>query len=208
MMQEKTRKKKLIIGISGASGIIYGIRLLEMLSKFATLETHLVVSQAAQLTRHYETTLTKEALYDLADYHYSICDLGANIASGSFRTDGMIIAPCSMNTLAEIANGITQNLLTRAADVILKERKRLVLLTRESPLHLIHLENMCKVTQLGAIIAPPVPAFYNHPETIDDIINHTIGRALDLFDIHHPIVKRWQTSSKENHDKISAESFE
>ncbi len=198
-------KRKLIIGISGASGIIYGIRLLEILKTIPDIESHLIVSKAAQLTRQHETALSRDDLFKLADFHYAINDLAATISSGSFRTDGMVIAPCSMNTLAEIANGITQNLLSRAADVILKERKRLVLLPRESPLHGGHLENMCKVTQLGAIIAPPMPAFYNHPKNVDDIINHSIGRVLDLFDIDSKIVKRWQPhplQKENNHDDL------
>ncbi len=181
----------MIIGISGASGIIYGIRLLELLAK-TDYETHLIVSKAAQQTRAFETTLSANQLSALATASYSINDIAAPLASGSFKTTGMIIAPCSMRTLASIACGTTSNLLTRAADVVLKERRRLVLLVRETPLHLGHIENMKKVTEMGAIVAPPVPAFYNHPQSVDDIVTHSIGRTLDLFDIDIDVVKRWK----------------
>lgn len=183
-------KPRLIVGISGASGIIYGIRLLEIL-RTLPIETHLVVSKSAQLTREYETDLTVADLKGLADVYHPINDIGANIASGSFKTMGMIVAPCSMKTLAEIAHGISTNLIGRAADVMLKDRRKLVLMTRESPLHLGHLQNMVSVTQQGGIICPVMPAFYNAPKTIDDIINHSVGRALDLFEIDAGIVKRW-----------------
>lgn len=185
------KKKRIIVGISGASGIIYGIRLLELLAK-TDYETHLIVSKAAQQTRAYETNLTANDLFGLADVSYSLEDIAAAISSGSYKTEGMIIAPCSMRTLASIACGLTSNLLTRAADVVLKERRKLVLLTRETPLHLGHIENMKKATEMGAIIAPPVPAFYNKPQTIDDIVNHSVGRVLDLFDIDTDVVKRWK----------------
>lgn len=184
------QKSRLIIGISGASGIIYGIRLLEML-KNADIETHLVISKSAETTRALESDLTSKALRALADVDYSVGDMAAAIASGSFQTMGMIIAPCSMRTLAEIASGVTSNLLTRAADVVLKERRRLVLMVRESPLHAGHLENMLKVTQLGGIIAPPVPAFYIKPESIEDMVNHSVARVLDLFGIEVDGIKRW-----------------
>jgi 4-hydroxy-3-polyprenylbenzoate decarboxylase len=196
-MSHLKEKKPLIIGITGASGFIYGVRLLRILHEIPCIETHLIISKAAQWTRHYETDVTVEDLHQLADVVHPISDLAACLSSGSFRSHGMIIAPCSMNTLAEIAHGITPNLIARAADVILKERKRLVLMVRESPLHLVHLENMCKVTQLGAIIAPPMPAFYQKPQTIDDIIDHSVGRVLDLFDIDSNIVKRWNPMKKE-----------
>ena len=186
---EKT--SRIIVGISGASGIIYGIRLLELLKKLP-IETHLIVSKSAQLTREYETDLTVSELKELADVYHPWNDIGANIASGSFKTLGMIIAPCSMKTLAEIAHGLSTNLIGRAADVILKDRRKLVLMTRESPLHLGHLQNMVSVTQQGAIVCPVMPAFYNKPETIDDIINHSVGRALDLFDLDVGVVKRWE----------------
>jgi flavin prenyltransferase len=183
-------QQRLIVGITGASGIIYGIRLLEMLTELK-VERHLVVSKGAELTRNYESSLSAKELQSLASVSYSYQNIGAAIASGSFKTDGMIIAPCSMKTLAEIATGITTNLISRAADVVLKERRRLVLMVREAPLHSIHLEHMLKLSQLGAIIVPPVPAFYTHPKSIDDIVNHTVGRALDLFDYDVTQIKRW-----------------
>lgn len=189
-------KKRIIIGISGASGIIYGIRLLEIL-KSTDIETHLVVSKSAELTRSLELPLTSQAVRDLADVSYGISDLAAPISSGSYKTLGMIIAPCSMKTLAEIANGISSSLMSRAADVVLKEQRRLVLMVRESPLHAMHLENMLKVTRLGGVIAPPVPAFYNHPQTIEDMINHSVGRVLDLFDIEVNLVQRWGETHEE-----------
>ncbi|WP_367605753.1 UbiX family flavin prenyltransferase [Legionella sp. W05-934-2] len=185
-----TKPKRLIIGISGASGIQYGIRLLEILKKEA-IETHLIVSKAAQQVRHHECDLSAEALHELADKHYKFEDIACAVASGSYHTLGMVVAPCSMHTLAEIAHGLGSNALTRAADVILKERRKLVLMTRESPLTAAHIENMLKVTQMGGIIAPPAPAFYNKPQSLDDIINHSVGRVLDLFDIDANIVKRW-----------------
>jgi 4-hydroxy-3-polyprenylbenzoate decarboxylase len=184
------KKTRLIIGITGASGIIYGIRLLEVLKK-TPIETHLIVSKAAQQTRAFETNLSAEALYALADYHYPINDIGANLSSGSYKTLGMIIAPCSVKSLADIACGMTSNLITRAADVILKERRKLVLMVRETPLHLGHIRNMAVVTEMGGIIAPPMPAFYNQPTTIDDLVNHSVGRALDLFDLELGLVHRW-----------------
>lgn len=183
-------KQRIIIGISGASGIIYGIRLLELL-KTTGFETHLVVSKSAEIARATETDISAQQLRDLAHTTYSVNDLSAAIASGSFKTLGMIVAPCSIRSLSEIASGVTSNLLTRAADVTLKERRRLVLLLRETPLHAGHLKSMLSVTESGGIIAPPVPAFYNRPETIDDIVNHTVGRILDLFDIDVGCVKRW-----------------
>src|ERR1700685_845107 len=180
--QDLRMKRRLIVGISGATGIVYGIRLLDALRE-AGIESHLVVTKAAEITRSYETDLSSRNLRDLADVSYPIGDVGAAIASGSFRTMGMIIAPCSVKTMSELANGITGNLLTRAGDVVLKERRRLVLLLRESPLTAIHIRNMLALTKSGAIIAPPVPAFYTRPQTLDDMVRHTIGRALDLFDI-------------------------
>jgi len=185
------KTKRLIIGISGASGIQYGIRLLEVL-KSTSIETHLIVTKAAQQVRHYETELSNDELISLADKSYNIDDIACALASGSYQTMGMIVAPCSMHSLAEIANGMANNALTRAADVILKERRKLVLMARETPLNQAHLENMLKVTQMGGIIAPPVTAFYNKPQTIDDIVNHSVGRVLDLFDIDTDLVKRWK----------------
>jgi len=183
-------KRRLIVGISGASGAIYGIRLLEVLQG-SNIETHLVMSRSATLTIAHEVNRSIKELKALATVAYNTCDLGASISSGSFRTMGMIVAPCSMKSLSDIAYGNTSNLLTRAADVALKERRRLVLMVRETPLHLGHLRAMSRVTENGAIVMPPVPAFYNHPKTIDDLVNHTVGRALDLFDEEAGLVRRW-----------------
>lgn len=188
--------QRIIIGISGSSGIIYGIRMLQVLQRLP-IETHLVVSKAAHLTLAYESEISLEELQAMADVNYHINDLAADIASGSFLTEGMIVAPCSMRSLAEIANAMTSNLLTRAADVVLKERKRLVLMLRESPYNLAHIENMQKVNAMGGIIAPPVPAFYNRPQTIDDLVLHSVGRVLDLFGIAHNCVKRWNEAKLE-----------
>lgn len=182
--------QRLIVGISGATGIIYGARLLELL-KETGIETHLVVSRAADLTRAHELELSAAALRGLASVSYGANDVGAALSSGSFRTAGMVILPCSMRTLAEIATGVTSTLLTRAADVVLKERRRLVLLVRETPLHAIHLRNMLTVTECGAIVMPPVPAFYTRPQTIDDMVTDTVCRVLDLFDIDVGRTKRW-----------------
>lgn len=184
--------QRLIIGITGASGISYGIRLLEVLKTFPNVETHLIVSKAAEQTRHYETDLSASALTELADVHYHNHDIAAALASGSFRTDAMVIIPCSMKTLAEIAHGFSQTLISRTADVMLKERRKLIVVPRETPLHLVHLENMVKITQLGAIVAPAMPAFYNRPQSIDDILNHTVGRVLDLLNLEWDQVVRWQ----------------
>lgn len=184
-------KSRIIIGITGSSGIIYGIRLLEELKKIE-IETHLVVTKAGHLTRSYETKLSSKELLAKADFHYPCKDITAPLASGSYKTMGMIIAPCSMKTLGEIANSVPSNLLTRAADVVLKERRRLVLLTRETPLHLQHIQNMLQVTQMGGIIFPPNPAFYQNPQTIEDVVNDSVGRVLDLFDLDNTLVKRWK----------------
>jgi len=187
----KRLPKRLIVGISGASGIIYGVRLLQAL-KTLPVETHLVMTRTAEVTLAHETKMKVADVRRLADVAYPISDLAAAISSGSFRTIGMIVAPCSMRSLGEIAHGITSNLLTRAADVILKERRRLVLVARETPLHTIHLRNLVTVSELGAIVAPPMPAFYNKPKTLDDVIDHTVGRILDLFDLDTGKVKRWR----------------
>lgn len=193
--------KRLVIGISGATGIIYGIRLLELLKK-TDIETHLIVSKAGHQTRSYETTLSASSLIELADFNYNNADIAASIASGSFKTIGMIIAPCSMRTLADIACGTTSSLMSRAADVVLKERRKLVIMARESPLNLTHIDNMRKITEMGGIIAPATPAFYTQPRSIDDLINHSIGRILDLFDIDLDIVTRWEnTPPSKNEDE-------
>ena len=186
---------RLIIGISGASGIIYGLRILEILKNLKDdkrPELHLVMSRSAEVTLAYETKMKTSEVHELAAIVHANKDISATIASGSFKTDGMIIAPCSMKTLAEIASGVTSNLLSRAADVTLKERRRLVCLTRETPLHSGHLKNMLALSEIGGIVAPPVPAFYTKPKTIDDIVEHTAGRVLDLFDIEAGLVKRWK----------------
>ncbi|MEE8248010.1 MAG: UbiX family flavin prenyltransferase [Alphaproteobacteria bacterium] len=182
--------QRLVIGISGASGVVYGVRLLEVLQGTA-FESHLVMSKAAELTLAYETSHKVAEVKALADVVYANQDVGAAIASGSFKTAGMIVAPCSIRSLSEIAHGITSSLLTRAADVALKERRRLALLVRESPLHTGHLRTMTAASELGAVIVPPVPAFYANPRTLEDIIDHTIGRVLDLFDIDAGLVRRW-----------------
>lgn len=184
--------KKIIIGMSGASGLIYGIRLLEVLKADPQVETHLVMTASARLNISLETDWQADAVIALADQVHSVKDLAASIASGSFRTDGMVVAPCSMKTLSAIVNSYADNLLTRAADVMLKERRRLVLMPRETPLHAGHCELLLKACQIGAIIAPPMPALYARPKTIDDMINHNVGRVLDLFDIESGLVKRWQ----------------
>jgi flavin prenyltransferase len=182
---------QLIVGISGASGTIYGVRILEMLSK-AEIETHLIMSKSAEMTLAYETDFKPKDVRALASVHYSINDVSAAISSGSFPTMGMIVAPCSIRTMSEIATGVTATLLSRAADVVLKEKRRLVLAIRETPLHAGHLRNMTLLAEIGAVVAPIVPAFYNRPRTVDDIVNHTCGRILDLFGIDTGLVKRWK----------------
>jgi flavin prenyltransferase len=182
---------RLIVGISGASGTIYGVRLLELLRK-AEVETHLVMSRSAEMTLAYETDIKPKDVRALASVHYAVTDIGAAISSGSFPTMGMIIAPCSIRTMSEIASGVTASLLSRAADVVLKEKRRLVLAIRETPLHVGHLRSMTVLAEIGAVIAPIVPAFYNRPRSVDDIVNHTCGRLLDLFGIDTGTVKRWK----------------
>lgn len=186
--------KKIIIGMSGASGVIYGIRLLELLRELDEVESHLVLSTAAATTIGLETEHSPEQVMALADVVYRFRDIAAAIASGSFKTDGMIVAPCSMKTLAGIANSFSDNLLLRAADVALKDRRRLILVARETPLHLGHLRLMTQVTEMGAIVAPPMPAYYHKPKAIDDIVNQTVNRVLDLADIELPqdLFTRWQ----------------
>ncbi|MBN2402611.1 MAG: UbiX family flavin prenyltransferase [Spirochaetes bacterium] len=181
----------LIVGITGASGVIYGIRLLQVLSINKEVETHLIISEAGEKNIKYETDWEPEQVRELADACYDIGDTGAKLSSGSFRRDGMVIAPCSMKTLSALANSYADNLITRSGDITLKERKRLIILARETPLHLGHLRNMVKLTEMGAIIFPPIPAFYHKPQTIQDIIDHTIGRVLDIFDIKHDLFPRW-----------------
>jgi 4-hydroxy-3-polyprenylbenzoate decarboxylase len=187
---------RLIVGISGASGVVYGVRLLEMLRK-AEIETHLVMSRSAEMTLTYETDYKPKDVRALAAVNYPVTDIGAAISSGSFPTMGMIIAPCSIRTMSEVASGVTASLLSRAADVVLKEKRRLVLAIRETPLHVGHLRSMTVLAEIGAVIAPIVPAFYNRPRTVDDIVNHTCGRLLDLFGIDTGTVKRWKGGQAE-----------
>lgn len=182
---------RVIIGLSGASGSIYGVRLLEALGRLG-VERHLVLTKAAAMTVAYETDLTTKDVKALAEHVHDNGDVGAGPASGSFRALGMIIAPCSMRTLAEVANGLSTSLLTRAADVMLKERRRLILAPRETPLHLGHLRNMAQVTEIGAIVAPPMPAFYARPRSLDDLVDHQVGRWLDLLGLDNELVRRWR----------------
>ena len=182
--------QRLVVGISGASGVIYGVRLLQMLRDLP-IETHLVMSKSAEVTLAYETDFKIAQVKALAHHCHNIGDMAAPLSSGSFKTLGMIVAPCSVRSVAEMASGVTTSLLTRAADVILKERRRLVLMVRETPLHLGHLRNLAALTEMGAIIAPPLPAFYNRPKTLEDMIDHNLGRVLDLFGLDTGKVKRW-----------------
>jgi 4-hydroxy-3-polyprenylbenzoate decarboxylase/2,5-furandicarboxylate decarboxylase 2 len=185
--------KRLIVAITGASGAIYGVRLLQVLRAMPDWETHLVMSASGALTAAQELDIKRSEIEALADVVHSVKDIGAAVSSGSFRTAGMVVAPCSMKTLASIAHGLADNLVSRSADVVLKERRRLVLLARETPLNLAHLRNMTAVTEMGAIVFPPVPAFYARPTTLDDMVDHTVGRVLDLFDIEHvDLVQRWE----------------
>jgi 4-hydroxy-3-polyprenylbenzoate decarboxylase len=186
----KSKAERMVIGLSGASGVAYGIRLLEALRELG-IESHLVVTKPAEMTIGYETKLSPRQVAAKADYSYAVTDIAAPIASGSFKTKGMIVAPCSVRTMSEIATGVTTSLLTRAADVMLKERRPLVLMVRETPLHLGHLRTMTALAEMGAIILPPVPAFYAEPRTLTDLVDQMVGRALDLFGYDWPDVKRW-----------------
>ncbi|WP_299257787.1 UbiX family flavin prenyltransferase [uncultured Kushneria sp.] len=183
-------RRRLIIAITGATGFVYGARALELLRPLE-IETHLVVSRSAELTRRYETGISRDDLFALADEVHQVGDIGASLASGSFRTLGMLVAPCSIKTMSEIASGTTTNLISRAADVVLKERRRLVLMLRETPLHLGHLRTMTALTEMGAIMFPPVPAFYARPATLEEMVDHSVARALDLFDIEIDGMPRW-----------------
>jgi len=194
-MASKTARR-LIVGISGASGVIYGVRALELLRK-TDVETHLVMSKSAEMTLAYETDYKVKDVRALASVCHPITDVGANISSGSFSTMGMLIAPCSIRSMSDVATGVTDTLLSRAADVVLKERRRLVLAVRETPLHGGHLRTMTQLSDIGAIVAPIMPAFYNRPKTIDELINHTVGRLLDLFGIDAHVVKRWEGGTVE-----------
>ena len=184
---------RLIIGISGASGVQYGVRALELLRDLP-IETHLIMSKSAELTVHHELDQSVDEIRSLADVYHPVRNVGASVASGSFRTRGMLLAPCSIRTMGEITSGVTSSLLTRAADVVLKERRRLVLMVRETPLHLGHLRNMVSVTEMGAIVSPPVPAFYTKPDTLEAVITQSVARALDLFDISVSGTHRWTES--------------
>ena len=191
---------RLIIGMSGASGVIYGIRLLEVLQREKNVETHLVMSDSAKMNVALETDWAAKEVQALADHVHSNKDIAASIASGSFQSDGMIVAPCSIKTLSAIANSYADSLIVRAADVMLKERRRLVLVPRETPLHTGHCELLYKASQIGAILAPPMPAHYIRPKTIDDLVNHHVGRILDLFDLDPGLVTRWQGLSQARKD--------
>lgn len=186
-----TTHLRLIVGISGASGVIYGVRLLEAL-KPLPVEAHLVMTKAAEMTLGYETELSPAEVHALAEVSYANADVGAPMASGSFKAAGMIVAPCSIRSMSEIATGVTTTLLTRAADVMLKERRRLVLMVRETPLHIGHLRTLVTLAELGAVIAPAVPAMYSNPQSVEDLVDHSVGRILDLFDIETERVRRWR----------------
>lgn len=183
--------KRLIVAITGATGSIYGVRLLQVLREVSGVETHLMVSDAGVLNLHQELDMGRKEVEALADVTHNVRDVGASIASGSFQSAGMVIAPCSMKTLASVAHGLSDNLIARSADVVLKERRRLVLMVRETPLNLAHLRNMTAVTEMGGIVCPPLPAFYQRPQTIEEMVDHTVGRVLDLFDIPHALAPRW-----------------
>jgi len=192
-------KRRLIVGISGATGAIYGVRMLEILAKFDDIETHLGMSKEGRMTIQVETPFTVKDVEALADVVHDVNNVGASISSGSFRTEGMVIAPCSMKSMGGIAHSLGGDLLVRAADVVLKERKKLVLVVRETPLHLGHLEAMASLTRMGAMIFPPVPAFYHRPKTLDDIINQTVTRILDQFDIDVKLFHRWDDEGMSRH---------
>lgn len=183
--------RKLIVAITGATGVIYGVRLLQALRELSSIESHLLISEAGVLNLHQELDLNRKDAEAMADVVHNIRDIGASIASGSFQSDGMIIAPCSMRTLAAVAHGLSDNLITRAADVVLKERRRLVLMVRETPFNLAHLRNMTAVTEMGGIIFPPLPGFYHKPQSIQEMVDHTVGRVLDLFGVPHQLAPRW-----------------
>lgn len=184
-------QRRIVVAISGASGAVYGVRLLQVLAGTPGVETHLVVSHAGWRNLRHEQDIPPDELRALADHVHDVANVGASIASGSFRAWGMAVAPCSMRTLAAVAHGVGDNLITRAADVMLKERRRLVLLAREAPLHLVHLRNMATVTEMGAIVCPPVPAFYLRPRTVQDIVDQSVARVLDLLDVPHALSARW-----------------
>ena len=183
--------KRLVVAITGASGALYGVRMLETLRSIGGIETHLMISEAGVLSMHHELDMKRKDVEALADAVHNVRDVGACVASGSFQSEGMIIAPCSMNTLGSVAHGLCDNLITRAADVMLKERRRLVLMVRETPFNLAHLRNMTAVTEMGGVIFPPLPALYQRPQSVSEMVDHTVGRVLDLFAIEHALVPRW-----------------
>ena len=183
--------RRLVIAITGATGSIYGIRLLQVLRDMPGIETHLMLSEAGVLNLHQELDMNRKDAEAFADVVHNVRDIGASIASGSFQSDGMIVAPCSMKTLAAVAHGLSDNLITRAADVVLKERRRLVLMVRETPFNLAHLRNMTAVTEMGGIIFPPLPGFYQRPQSIIEMVDHTVGRVLDLYGVAHSLTPRW-----------------
>ncbi len=183
--------KRLVVAITGASGVLYGVRLLEQLRASEGVETHLMISDAAALNLHHELDMKRRDIEALADHVHSVRDVGACVASGSFRSDGMVIVPCSMKTLGSVAHGLCDNLITRAADVMLKERRRLVLMVRETPFNLAHLRNMTAVTEMGGIIFPPLPALYQKPQSITEMVDHTVGRVLDLFGLAQDLAPEW-----------------
>ncbi len=184
--------KRLIVAMTGASGAMYGVRLLSQLQRTDGIETHLMISDAAALNLHHELDLKRKEIEALADHVHSVRDIGACVASGSFQSDGMVIVPCSMKTLASVAHGMCDNLITRAADVVLKERRRLVLMVRETPFNLAHLRNMTAVTEMGGIVFPPLPALYQRPQSIEEMVDHTVGRLLDLFGIAQDLAPEWR----------------
>lgn len=187
---------KIVVGVSGASGSIYGFRLLEKLRQLPNIETHLVLTRSAERTAHLEIGKRAADFKNLAHYSYPIEDIGCRLASGSFPIDAMVIAPCSIHSMSAIASGITSNLLIRAADVTLKERRSLILMIREMPFHLGHLRTMTSLAEMGAIIAPPIPGFYNNPETVMDLVDHCVDRVMDLLKVPHPLAKRWDPQEK------------
>lgn len=192
---------RLIVGITGATGAVFGVRLLEALRETADVETHAVISKWARTTLKLETDRTAAEVAELADFSYGPAEQAAPISSGSFRTDGMIIAPCSMKTAAGIRTGYTEGLIGRAADVVLKEKRKLVLVARESPLSEVHLENLLALARMGAVVMPPVPAFYNHPESVDDLVDHVVSRVLDQFDLPSPKARRWNGLGSDGPDR-------
>ena len=197
-MSTAASPKRLIIAITGATGAVYGVRLLQAVRDMPAVESHLLISEAGVLNLHQEMDLKRKDVEALADVVHNVRDVGASIASGSFQSDGMVVAPCSMKTLAAVAHGLSDNLITRAADVVLKERRRLVLMVRETPFNLAHLRNMTAVTEMGGIIFPPLPGFYHRPQSIAEMVDHTVGRVLDMFDLPHAMTPRWSGLKPEN----------